>query len=170
MMERLFTVVVLLCAGLLAQDKAAPTAGGAPSKMEAFAPLIGRDWVAPLGNANLTDTQRFEWVYGKRFVRNTHLVKTAKGDVVYEGETIYAWDARGSRIVWWYWNSSGGYLEGSASVGADGAINTEGQNHGDAKQLDRTRSTIRISADGWTFTPAFEKDGVWKTEAARTYK
>jgi hypothetical protein len=68
------------------------------------------------------------------------------------------------------WNASGGYLEGTASIGADGTINTEGQNHGDANQLDRTRSTIRITADAWTFAPSYEKDRVWNSEPMRTYR
>lgn len=161
--------VMLLCAALWAQGKQS-TPAAAPGRLDAFAPLVGRDWTAPLPNGNLTDTERFEWMYGKKFVRNTHFVKTTKGEVVYEGETVYAWDARSGRIVWWYWNASGGYLEGSASIGADGAITTEGQNHGDASQLDRTRSTIRITADGWTFTPSYEKDRVWNSEPSRTYR
>ena len=96
--------------------------------------------------------------------------KTVKGEIVYEGETVYAWDARSGRIVWWYWNASGSYLEGTASIGADGTIVTEGQNHGDAKQLDRTRSAIRFTGDAWTFTPSFEKDQVWTREPMRTYR
>ncbi len=145
-------------------------AAAAPGKLDAFAPLIGRNWTAPLPNGVLMDTQRFEWLYGRKFVRNTHAVKNAKGEVVYDGETVYAWDERAGRIVWWYWNASGGYLEGTASVGADGAITTEGQNHGGAGQLDRTRSTMRMSGETWTFTPSFEKDRVWHSEPARTYR
>ena len=160
---------VLYCAVLSAQDKPATPVGTVPGKLDAFASLIGRDWTAPLPNGNLTNTQRFEWRYGTKFVRNTHEVNTAKGEVVYDGETIYARDARSGRIVWWYWTASGGYLEGTATISADGAITTEGQNHGDASQLDRTRSTIRITADGWTFTPSYEKDDVWKSEPMRTY-
>jgi hypothetical protein len=156
---------ILLCLTLAAQEKPAT-----PGKLDAFAPLIGRDWIAPMPNGQLTDTQRFDWVYGRKFIRNTHAVKTAKGDVVYEGETIYAWDARAGRIVWWYWNVGGSYLEGTASIGPDGSILTEGQNHGDAKQLDRTRSTIRITGNTWTFTPSYAKDGVWHNEPARTYR
>jgi hypothetical protein len=59
---------------------------------------------------------------------------------------------------------------GTITVNTDGAITTEGRNHGDASQLDRTRSTIRITADAWTFTPSYEKDGVWKSEPMRTYR
>lgn len=151
--------------------KPAAPAGTAPGKLDAFAPLVGRDWTAPLPTGNVTDTQRFEWVYGKKFIRNTHAVKTKDGAVVYEGETIYAWDARAGRIVWWYWNASGGYLEGTASIGADGTISTEGQNHGGGNQLDRTRSTMRIiAADAWTFAAFSEKDGVWDSGPMRTYR
>ena len=168
MTKRIFLAMFLAIA-LGAQDPpAAPAAK--PGKLDAFAPLIGRDWTATLPNGVLTDTQRFEWVYGKKFIRNTHAVKTAKGDVVYEGETIYGWDARAGRIVWWYWNASGGYVEGTATVEADGTIRTEGENHGDTKQLDRTRSTLRIGKDHWIFTPAYEKDKVWHNEPSRTYR
>jgi uncharacterized protein YndB with AHSA1/START domain len=150
--------------------KAAASAGAVPGKLDAFAKFVGHEWISPLPTASLTDTQRFEWMYGRQFIRNTHEVKTASGQVVYEGETIYAWDARAGRIVWWYWNASGGYLEGTASVGADGAITTEGQNHGGANQLDHTRSTMRITADGWTFAPSSEKGGVWTSDPVRTYR
>ncbi len=169
MIERIW-IILLFGVALSAQDKPATPAATAPGKFEAFAPLIGRDWTAPLPKGDVTDTQRFEWMYGRKFIRNTHAVKTAKGEVVYEGETVYAWDARAGRIVWWYWNVSGGFVEGTASIGADGTIVIEGQNQGDANQLDRTRSTIRITADAWTFTPSYSKDGIWHNEPARTYR
>ncbi len=168
MIEHVYGFVVL-CGALLAQGQAATTPVTAPGKLDAFAPLIGRDWTAPLPNGVLTDTQRFEWMFGKKFVRNTHEVKTAKGEVVYEGETIYAWDARAGGIVWWYWNASGGYVEGTATIGADGAISIEGQNHGGGDQLDRIRSTIRVNGDTWSFAPSYEKDGAWKSDPVRTY-
>ena len=169
MVKRIGGVVLLCTSALLAQDSPATTAGPTHGKLDAFAPLIGRDWTAPLPKGSLYDTQHFEWMFDKKFIRNTHAVKTAKGEVVYEGETVYAWDTRSSRIVWWYWNVSGGYLEGTASIGSDGSITTEGQNHGDTKQLDRTRSTIRITNGAWTFAPSYVKDGAWISEPMRTY-
>ena len=150
--------------------KPAAAANAAPGHLDALKPLIGRDWSAPLRGGQVTDTQRFEWMYGNRFIRNTHWVKTPNGDVVYEGETVYAWDNRAGRIVWWYWNATGGYVEGTASIGTDGAITTEGQNHGDASQLDRTRSTMRITGNAWTFVASSEKDGVWENGPERTYR
>src|SRR4051794_5495167 len=72
--------------------------------LEVFAPLVGGEWVADFPGGQVTDTQRFEWAFNRQFVRNVHEVR-AGGQVVYSGETMYAWDERASRIVWWYWNS-----------------------------------------------------------------
>ena len=61
MMKRV-CLFVLLSAALWGQDKSAVPASAAPGKLDVFAPLIGRDWIAPLPNGKLTDTQRFEWM------------------------------------------------------------------------------------------------------------
>ena len=134
-----------------------------------FSPLVGRDWVAEFPGNNVTDTQRFEWVLGARFLRNVHHVR-AGGKVVYEGETIYAWDQRAQRIVWWYWNSTGGYVTGTIAIRDDGAIATEGENHGAADQLDRVRSVMRIGTDEWTSAGAQQRDGKWTEQPVRTYR
>ena len=134
-----------------------------------FSPLVGRDWVAEFPGNNVTDTQRFEWVLGARFLRNVHHVR-AGGKVVYEGETIYAWDQRAQRIVWWYWNSTGGYVVGTIAIREDGAIATEGENHGAVDQLDRVRSVVRIGTDEWTSAGAQERAGKWTELPMRTYK
>lgn len=96
---------------LSARDKPANPADTFPGKLDAFAPIIGGYWTEPPPKGNFTGTQRFEWTHGRNFPEY-HEVKTARGAVLYEGEPIYAWDARWCRIVWWYWNVSGGYVEG----------------------------------------------------------
>jgi hypothetical protein len=156
---------VLILALLLAQQ--APAA--ASSQLAVFAPLIGRDWVAAFPGGNVTDTQRFEWVLSGKFVRNVHHVRSGT-DVVYEGETIYAWDQRESKIVWWYWNSTAGFVTGSLTVAPDGALMAEGENHGAADQLDRTRTVLRIGKDEWTSQGSQERDGKWTVQSLRTYK
>ena len=134
-----------------------------------FSPLVGRDWVAEFPGNNVTDTQRFEWALGARFLRNVHHVR-AGGKVVYEGETIYAWDQRAQRIVWWYWNSTGGYVVGTIAIREDRAIVADGENHGAADQLDRVRSVMRIGANEWTSVGAQERDGKWTDQPVRTYR
>ena len=166
----------LLIAGLLLESLLAPfpqailAAPSGPAPLGMFAPLIGRSWTAEFPGGKATDHQQFEWVYGEKFVRNTHQVRSAEGGVVYEGETVYAWDARQQRIVWWYWNSTGGYVTGTAHRRDDGAIVSEGENSGPANQLDRTRLILRIGDGQWTSQGAQQRDGKWTEQPARTYR
>src|SRR5262245_34831519 len=134
-----------------------------------FSPLVGREWIAHFPGNDVTDTQRFEWALGAKFLRNTHQVR-AGSKVVYEGETIYAWDQRAQRIVWWYWNSTGGYVVGTMAIREDGALVAEGENHGAADQLDRVRTIMRIGKDEWTSAGAQERDGKWTEQPPRTYR
>ena len=146
------------------------TAAPARRPLDVFTPLVGHDWIAEFNNGQLTDSSRFEFVYDAQFVRNTHVVRTLEGQQVYEGETLYAWDARAQRIVWWYWNASGGYVEGTVTVVDDHTMLVEGANHGPASQLDRVRVRIGITATGWTSAGASEKGGVWTDDPPRTYR
>jgi hypothetical protein len=145
-------------------------AGNPSVGLSPFAPLIGQNWVSEFPDGKVTDTQRFEWVYGQQFVRNTHQVRTPDGRVVYEGETIYAWDAPRQEIVWWYWNSTGGYVTGTVAVRPDGALIAEGENHAPGNQLSRTRVVIRILGGSWTLEGAQERSGTWTQQPLRTYK
>lgn len=135
-----------------------------------LAPLAGADWRAALPGGQLTDTQHFEWMYSEMFVRSTHHVDSADGKSVYKGETVYGWDARAHQIVWWYWNETGGYLTGTMKANADGSLLLEGDNHGPADQLDRTRQTIRIAGDSWTMETSQQQGGQWTLPVVRTYQ
>lgn len=152
---------------------ASPAAGRSDAQplgqLAVFSPLVGREWIAAFPDGDVTDTQRFEWVLGARFLRNVHHVRAA-GKVVYEGETIYAWDQRAQRIVWWYWNSTGGYVTGTIAIGERGELVATGENHGAADQLDRVRTVIRIGAGEWTSTAAQEREGKWTDLPTRTYR
>jgi hypothetical protein len=163
-------VMMLLsaAAGLRSSAQIPPSSPSNP--LAIFAPLVGADWVAELQGGQVTDTQRYEWTLDRKFIRNTHQVRTNDGQVVYEGETIYAWDSRGDRIVWWYWNTTGGYVTGTVTVAPDGTLVVEGDNHGPKDQLDRTRVRIRISSDAWTSAGSQERDGKWTDLPLRTYR
>jgi hypothetical protein len=146
-----------------------PAEPPAPS-LAVLAPLVGTDWVATFPGGKVTDTQRYEWVFGDRFVRNRHQVRTEDGKTVNEGEAIYAFDQRERRIVWWYWNTTGGYVTGTLTRDAGGALVADGENHGAADQLDRKRQVIRIGDGEWTVTGAQQKGGEWVEQPARTYR
>lgn len=77
-----------------------------------FAPLaflVGSCWVGTFPDGKQTDEHCFEWVHGRRFVRDRHVVR---GGAAYEGETVYSWDAKAGRIVYYYWASSGNTSQG----------------------------------------------------------
>ena len=162
--------MLLIASIVFALATAQPAPAPQPlGQLAIFGPLVGRTWVAQFPGNNVTDTQRFEWVLGARFLRNVHHVR-AGDKVVYEGETIYAWDSRAQRIVWWYWNSTGGYVTGTIAIREDGAIVADGENHGAKEQLDRVRSVMRIRPDEWTSAGAQERNGTWTEQPPRTYR
>jgi len=132
-----------------------------PSALRPLAPLVGTAWVATLPTGGLIDEQRFEWVYGGRFLRNEHWVRNAAGEVVYEGETIYAWDPLSEQIVWWYWNTTGGYVTGTMAA-SQGALVFEGENHAPSGQTPRVRGALRnISSTSWESVAYLDRDGEW---------
>ena len=170
---RLAALLVLIAAPFHVSSHQDPVAPATPPKanpLAVFAPLIGPVWVGDLPEFKLTDTQRYEWVYGDKFVRNTHQVHTADGKLVYEGETIYAWDARAERITWLYWNTTGGYVAGTVTVRDDGVLVVEGDNHGPKEQLDQVKAELRIGTDEWSMRPGKAKDGKWSFEEPRPYR
>ncbi len=155
-------------AGLMA----APTRMAAEVRQQAPAadplavmePFVGRDWIAKFPTGGLTDTQHYEWMFGRKFLRNVHHVRDAAGHVVYEGETIYGFDAATAAIRWWYFNATGGYIDGTVVEEADGTLLFEGVNHAGKQQTAKVRSTSCFEEDGFTSTTWFWRDGDWKVE------
>ncbi len=135
---------------------------GASTALEAFDPLVGQVWVASFPNGGMTDEQEFEWVFGGKFLRNVHRVKNAEGDVVYEGETIYAWDPKAEAIVWWYWNATGGFVTGTLEETDEGWA-FEGVNHAPPPQPERVKGLFRLeAADEWHSVQYFEGESGWE--------
>ncbi|MCK6446445.1 MAG: hypothetical protein L6Q99_08655 [Planctomycetes bacterium] len=138
------------------------------AELAPFAPLVGGTWSAPF-NDKVHDEQCFEWVYGGKFLRNLHWVKDTTGKVVYEGETIYAFDPRERELVWWYWNATGGFIVGTAQWSGMHA-EFVGENHAPGTQTERVRSTADLGDGEWTSTGWFWKDGAWVEQGKRTYR
>jgi hypothetical protein len=119
-MRRLLSLVSALCVaiivsssslGSLTEEKKAAV----PKHFEALAFLVGSSWVGTFPDGKTTDVHTFEWVYGKKFIRDTHVVRGTSSKT-YEGETIYAFDAEKKQVVFWYIANSGGFSQGSVAV------------------------------------------------------
>jgi hypothetical protein len=167
---------VLIVTALLASCSSSPKppasteAPAAPHELLApFAKLVGGTWTAAF-NAEIRDEQSYSWVFGGRFLRSRHQVRSKTGEVVYEGETIYGVDPTTDQLVWWYWNSTGGHLVGTARW-EDGVGQFEGENHGAPGQTQRVRTAVEFTADGWSSTTWYlGTDGSWVPRGQRAYR
>ncbi|HZP65364.1 MAG TPA: hypothetical protein VFB32_03580 [Rudaea sp.] len=129
--------------------------------------LVGSCWVGEFPNGGGTDTHCFEPVYGGKFVRDRHVVRGKGPD--YLGETIYGWDPRQQRIVFWYWSSAGVIEQGSVSPSADGLDFPEHRLTEPKELLMRTHWK-RIDADHYE-TLNERKDGeAWRLEWKVAYR
>jgi hypothetical protein len=91
--------------------------------MGPFAPLAfleGRCWSGKFPDGVKSDEHCFEWIYGGKFLRDRHQVRGGGPD--YQGETIYAWDPERKAVVYWYFNSDGGFSTGSLRVEGDALV------------------------------------------------
>ena len=83
-------------------------AGESPLAPLAF--LAGSCWKGEFAEGGSFDRHCFEWAYDGKFLRDTHVVTGKRGP--YSGESIYRFDAKAKRIVFHYFDSTGGYSDG----------------------------------------------------------
>lgn len=99
----------------------APVAFAQPTPdYKPFEYLIGSCWKGTFPDGKQTDEHCFEWMLNKKFFRDRHVVRG--GPALYEGESIYSWDAQGKKITFVYYSSDGLVLNGSASPAADSIV------------------------------------------------
>jgi hypothetical protein len=97
--------------GLVLQGPAFAQAPAQPG--DVFAGLTGSCWRTQMDNAGPdTDTHCFEVAVGGKMVTDTHKVRNPKGEVVYEGVSVYLLDKPSGTLVYEYFYSNGGKLVG----------------------------------------------------------
>ena len=109
-----------------------------------FQPLIGGCWQTNF-SPTLSDTHCFEPVYGGAHVRDRHEVGQ-NGKTVYAGETIYS-DA-GARLVFTYFNSTGGVGGGTVAPVASGLHFQRSMRAASGKASEPINSEWRFTAPG----------------------
>ncbi|MGE3181790.1 MAG: DUF1579 family protein [Phycisphaerae bacterium] len=168
----------MLCYSLVMQSFAAENPAeprnspeDARTAMKHLEPLVGNTYVAQFpGDQKMTDTVSFESILDGRFIRSVHVVRSADGQAVYRGETIYGYDMREGKLFYSYFNTTGGFIYGTGEY-KDGAVLWIGENHADQTQPRRTRNeTASISSDGFTATAYFERDGEWQKRWTLEFK
>lgn len=146
---------------------------GLHASLRALAPLVGGEWKTAFPNG-MTDVQRFEPMVAGRFLRNVHEVRDTQGKVVYEGETVYgAGSEEDGSLRWWYFNSTGGWIDGTIVPGAGGTFDYEGENHAPSGQTDRVRGRFELdelAAGRFKSLTWFWRDGDWHLERELVYE
>ena len=72
--------------------------------------LAGHCWKGEFAEGGSWDRHCFQWAYDGKFLHDKHVVTGKRAP--YGGETWYRFDGTDQRIVFHYFNSTGGYSEG----------------------------------------------------------
>ena len=132
-----------------AAAQAAPVQPG-----DAFRELAGSCWRTQMDNTGPdTDTHCFEVAVGGKMVTDTHKVRNPKGEVVYEGVSVYMLDKASGALKYEYFYSNGGKL-----IGYGWRVGDEirfGSQPGQAKP----DIVWKLSADRYTATAASSEVG-----------
>jgi hypothetical protein len=137
---------------------AAESAPGARYRALEF--LVGSCWIGPFPDGKSTDEHCFEWIYDRKFVRDRHVVRGAK--TPYEGETIFAWDAKSQRVVFWYLNNQGGLSTGTVEQSDEGLVFPE-RHTTEAGVREMKAVWTRTGPDSYRVSQAERVGGEWKT-------
>ena len=100
----------LVIVGLLALGGAA-LAQAPAQPADVFAGLTGSCWRSQM-DATSNDTHCFDAMVGGKAVTDTHKVRNAKGEVVYEGVSVYLLDKASGSVVYEYFYSPGAVMKG----------------------------------------------------------
>jgi hypothetical protein len=85
------------------------------SEYQPLAFLAGHCWKGEFPDGKITDEHCFSWIYGGKFLRDQHTVRTpGKPDAL--GESIYFWDANDNRLEYLYIESDGGSSRGPVTT------------------------------------------------------
>lgn len=128
-----------------------------PPSFAAFAFLIG-EWSGVFADGTTTDHQHFEWERDGHYIRNRH---HSEGERPHAGEAIYAYDVLQGRVVFWYWDVTGGISSGHFDV--HGAELHAEEEYRSAQAQYRMRSIWRpVSADEYHAQQFAWQDGEWR--------
>jgi hypothetical protein len=111
MIKRATTLATLLLATLGAAAAPEPA-------LEPLAFLAGHCWKGTMPDGRVTDEHCFTWIFEGKHLRDKHVVRI--GDkALYEGESIYFWNAGAKRLEYLYVTANGGHSHGRVAPEAD---------------------------------------------------
>jgi hypothetical protein len=135
-----------------------------------FADMAGSCWTGRYPDGKTTDTQCYSTQYG-RMLRGTiklHGMHAGQSVSNFEGDSVYAWDAKSGKIRYSFWASDGTY--GTAEAYLDGdTIVFPVSDPKDAMRVIARSVWRRIDADNFSVTRERLTDGAWQEQFKVTY-
>jgi hypothetical protein len=131
----------------------------AEPQLAPLARLEGHCWQGEFAEGGSWDRHCFAWAYDGQFLRDTHHVTGKRGP--YGGETLYRFDAASQRIVYHYFDATGGYSEGAVEP-ADAELRFPEERYQDGGNVRVLRTTWRFDGDDRYSAVTEElRDGRW---------
>jgi len=161
---RIATTTTAAIAFLGLMSSAATTGGAAAADAAASLKplefLVGRCWSGKFPDGKATDTHCFESVYGGRFIRDRHVVRSERPD--YSGETMYWHDGSTGKVSYIYFNSDGGVSTGTfAEQGTRLQFGDETYTAPDGKVTKYRTVWDRKGSDGYVTITEQQKGDTW---------
>jgi hypothetical protein len=149
----LFFLFSLSIAGVAGADS--------PGPYQPLVFLAGSCWKGNLPTAGQTDEHCFSWMYGGKFLRDRHTVRSA-GQPDHLGESIYFWNSEAKQLEYLYVESDGGFSRGVVSVQSD-AVVFPPTPYIEEGHTSSYRSRWReVGADAYEVVTEFQSGDSWK--------
>ena len=130
--------------------------------LQPLAFLAGHCFKGELAKAKDVDEHCFQWLYGGKALRDTHVVRGA-GHADYAGESTYYWDSLARRIEYLYIENQGGLMRGTVEPSAGALVFPETSFIEDGKAL-KIRARWTLLADGsYEAVSEVQDKDAWKT-------
>ncbi len=147
---------------------ASANADTTPDYFKPFEYLVGHCWTGTFPGGKATDTHCYEWMLGREFIRDRHVVKSEGPD--YSGEAVYYLDGATKTVKYRYWNSDGGMSDGAFEVDGNLARVSEDIYRGKDGKVQRFQVDIERLSDTQYLKRTRYWDGkTWKDTGLITF-
>ena len=153
-MRKLLTALLLIPGSSFAAF-AAPDPGYQPLTF-----LAGHCWKGAFPGGKQTDEHCFTWVYGGKFLRDRHVVRTqGKPDAL--GESIYFWNSAAEQLEYLYIESDGGFSRGPVAVDKDSLVFPDTSFVEKGETMVYRSRWLHSGAGAYDVVTEFQSKGAW---------
>ena len=145
---------------MLSVNAFAVLAADAESPYQAIAFLAGHCWKGSAPDGKQTDEHCFKWIYGDKFLRDEHVVRSGGGST-HAGESIYYWNGAAKRLEYLYVESDGGFSQGPVTVQGDALVFPATSFVENGKTVTYRSRWVRAADNAYDVVTEFQDKDAW---------